>query len=95
MALSFSTVLIILTNIFQPRIALPIGTPATMLITAIILGTSPDIVNLGDLRGNSKDELHRALDGYRFSMREGELRVKAEAEARESVEGERDSLEGP
>jgi hypothetical protein len=74
-ALIISTALVTLANRLQPHIALPIDTSANMLISAVKLGRSHDILSLGDLRGLYTAELEHKLDGYRFKIKDGELRV--------------------
>jgi hypothetical protein len=84
--LSLSTIIIILANLLQPRIALQVRTSPRMFITAIRLGTSPDIVNLGNLREMDMEQLHRVLDSLQIVIKAGELRVLERVETTEDGE---------
>ena len=75
LALTISTALITLANRLQQYSALPIDTSANILITAIKLGGSPDILTLGDLRGLGSAEVEHRADGYRFKISDGLLQV--------------------
>ena len=73
--------LICIANILQPRIALDITTPPTMLITAILLGANHEIVDMAEqegLRGLGTEALGRVLNLVRFRIREGRLEVLRE-----------------
>ena len=74
-ALIISTALIILAICLQQHTALPIDTPANILITTVKLGRSPNILELGDLRGLDNAELEHKLDRYRFKIMDGLLQV--------------------
>jgi len=91
--LSVSTLLLFLGIIIPPAISLPIGTPATMLITAIKLGMMlarrPEMVELGDLRGYDADALGGLLAHLRFTLLdEGELMPNVQAEVQGEVQGD-------
>ena len=72
----FSSSLLLLATLLQPRIALPVGTSPRMLITLLLLGKYSNIPL--DWRELDIAELSYRLDGLNARLTEGELHLRGE-----------------